>query len=107
MSKKAEKSLEDAKSKLKIFQVKDEENRKYYHETVSFLGYAEGDNFYNENGAFFKMLISFFDDITKAMPKQEIKKVLTGKRPVGKRVDQNALMSNIMNQLKQKVNRNK
>ena len=53
------------------------------------------------------MLISFFDDITKAMPKQEIKKVLTGKRPVGKRVDQNALMSNIMNQLKQKVNRNK
>ena len=50
------------------------------------------------------MLLEFFKEIDKQMPKLEVKKVLDyQKRGLGKKVDQGALMKNLMSQLKQKI----
>ena len=59
---------------------------------------------YDENGLFFKMLLSFFSEVDKFMPKLEVKRVIdTQNRVVGKKVDQSKLMSDLMSQLKQKI----
>ena len=101
---KANNSLSMAQKKLKELKEKEEENKKEYHETIKFLGYKEKDKYYEENGLFFKMLLNFFKEIDKQMPKLDIKKVSEyQKRDIGKKVDQNALMKNLMSQLKQKV----
>ena len=50
------------------------------------------------------MLLGFFKEIEKQMPKLDVKKVLdTQNRVVGKKVDQSKLMSNLMSQLKQRI----
>ena len=50
------------------------------------------------------MLLTFFKEIDKAMPKLDVKKVISSQnRVVGKKVDQSALMNNLMSQLKKKV----
>jgi len=48
------------------------------------------------------MLLEFFNEINKSLPKLDVKKVIQD-RIVGKKVDQSALMNNLMSQLKQKV----
>ena len=50
------------------------------------------------------MLIGFFKEIEKQMPKLDVKRVLdTQNRVVGRKVDQGKLMSNLMSQLKQRI----
>ena len=50
------------------------------------------------------MLLQFFKEIDNNMPKLDVKKVLDyQKLNMGKKVDQSALMKNLMSQLKRKV----
>ena len=101
---KANHSLTRALENVKELKKKEEENKKVYHETIKFFGYKEKDKYYDENGLFFKMLLEFFKEIDKQMPKLEVKKVLDyQKRGLGKKVDQGALMKNLMSQLKKKI----
>ena len=100
----ASNSLGGAKNKVSIFKSKEEKNRNAYHETITYFGYKESDKYYDENGLFFKMLLGFFKEIEKQMPKLDVKRVLdTQKRVVGRKVDQGKLMSNLMSQLKQRI----
>ena len=102
--KKASNSLEGAKEKIKIFQKKEEKNKEFYHETIKYFGYKDKDKYYEENGLFFKMLLEFFKEVDKQMPKLDVKRVLDYQnRVVGKKVDQNELMRGLMSQLKQKI----
>ena len=101
---KANNSLFLTQEKVKELKKKEEENIKIYHETVKFFGYKEKDKYYDENGLFFKMLLQFFKEIDNNMPKLDVKKVLDyQKLNMGKKVDQSALMKNLMSQLKRKV----
>ena len=100
---KANLSLSAALQKVEDLKKKEEENKKIYHETIKYFGYKEKDKYYEENGLFFKMLINFFKEINKQMPKLDVKKVLDQNRVMGKKVDQKSLMNNLMSQLKQKV----
>ena len=100
----ASNSLGGAKNKVSIFKSKEEKNRNAYHETITYFGYKESDKYYDENGLFFKMLLGFFKEIEKQMPKLDVKRVLdTQKRVVGRKVDQGKLMINLMSQLKQRI----
>lgn len=102
--KKATNSLEGAKQKVELFKKKEEKNKDYYHETIKFFGYKDKDKYYEENGLFFKMLLNFFNEVEKQMPKLDVKRVLNYQnRVVGKKVDQSALMRGLMSQLKQKI----
>ena len=102
--KKASNSLEGAKAKIKVFQKKEEKNKEFYHETIKYFGYKDKDKYYEENGLFFKMLLDFFKEVDKQMPKLDVKRVLDYQnRVVGKKVDQNELMRGLMSQLKQKI----
>ena len=50
------------------------------------------------------MLLEFFKEVNKAMPKLDVKRIMSiQNRVVGKKVDQSALMNNLMSQLKQRV----
>ena len=50
------------------------------------------------------MLLNFFKEVDKQMPKLDVKRVLDlQNRELGKKVDQSALMKNLMSQLKQKI----
>ena len=101
---KANNSLSVAKEKVKELKKKEEENKKVYHETIKFFGYEEKDKYYEENGLFFKMLLNFFKEVDKQMPKLDVKRVLDYEnRVVGKRVDQSKLMNNLMSQLRQRI----
>ena len=99
----ASSSLRGAKAKVDIFKSKEEKNRSVYHDTIKFFGYKDSDKYYDENGLFFKMLLNFFKDVEKQMPKLDIKRVITQSRVVGKKLDQSKLMSNLMSQLKQRI----
>ena len=100
----ASNSLRDAKQKVNIFQTKEEKNRNFYYETIKFFGYKEKDKYYEENGLFFKMLLTFFKEVEKDMPKLDVKRVIDYQnRVVGKKVDQSKLMSDLMSQLKQRI----
>ena len=101
---KAQNSLKNAKEKVKLYKKKEEENRKFYHETIKYFGYKDTDKYYDENGLFFKMLLNFFSDVEKQMPKLDVKRVIDYQnRVVGRKVDQSKLMSNLMSQLKQRI----
>ena len=100
----ASNSLRGAQEKVNIFQKKEEKNRNIYHETIQYFGYKESDKYYDENGLFFKMLLKFFKEVEKHMPKLDVKRVIeTQNRVVGKKVDQRKLMSDLMSQLKQRI----
>ena len=100
----ASNSLRGAKAKVDIFKSKEEKNRNVYHETIKFFGYKDSDKYYDENGLFFKMLLKFFNEVDKEMPKLDVKRVLDYEnRVVGKRVDQSKLMNNLMSQLRQRI----
>jgi hypothetical protein len=101
---KANHSLLEAQKKVEELKKFEEGNKNTYHETIKFFGYKEKDKYYDENGLFFKMLLQFFKEMDKNMPKLDVKKVLDyQKRNKGKKIDQSALMKNLVSQLKQKV----
>ena len=101
---KATNFLEGAKDKVKSLQKKEEKNKEYYRETVKYFGYKDTDKYYDENGLFFKMLLEFFKEVDKQMPKFEVKRIADYQnRVVGKKVNQNELMRGLMSQLKQKI----
>ena len=102
--KRANNSLEGAKQKVNGFKKQEEKNKDFYHETIKFFGYKEKDKYYDENGLFFKMLLNFFNEVDKQLPKFDVKRVLDYQnRMVGKKVDQSAIMRGLMTQLKQKI----
>ena len=51
---------------------------------------------------FFRMLCAFFDDVEKSMPKPEVKRTFNSKTKGGKKIDQKAVMDNILSQLRLK-----
>ena len=90
--------------KVDEMEKKHKNNCEIYEKTVKYYGYKDKDKFYTQNELFFKMLVEFFNNVNKAMPKLDIKKILTdSNRSVGKKVDQNMLMNNLMSQLKARV----
>jgi hypothetical protein len=99
----AQEKLTTYKSKIEKFEEKYKKNTEYYQELVKFLGYKETDKVYEQNEVFFKMMLNFFRDVKKYMPKQAVKKINLAGRNVGKRVDQNQFMNNLMDQLRKKV----
>ena len=99
----ASNSLRGAKAKVDVFKNQEEKNRSFYHETIKFFGYKDSDKYYDENGLFFKMLLNFFKDVEKQMPELDVKRVIDQNRVVGKKLDQSKLMSNLMSQLKQRI----
>ena len=99
---KTEANLESFKFKLESFEKKNKQNTQCYQDLVKYYGYKEKDDIYDKNEVFFKMLLVFFKEIDKAMPKLDIKKIIQN-RVVGKKVDQSALMNNLMSQLKERV----
>ena len=100
----AQNSLRGAKDKVNMFKYKEEKNRNVYHDTVKFFGYKEKDKYYDENGLFFKMLLGFFNDVEKQMPKLDVKRVFDYQnRVVGRKVDQSKMMNDLMSQLKQRI----
>jgi hypothetical protein len=101
---KSEENLENFKLKLESFEKKNEKNTQAYHKLLKYYGYKDSDDIFTKNEVFFKMLLNFFKEVTKAMPKLDVKRILSiQNRVVGKKVDQSALMNNLMSQLKQRV----
>ena len=100
-------NLETFQKKLEFFEKKIKKNTEYYQNLVKYYGYKEKDKIYEKNEVFFKMLLTFFAEINKAMPKLDVKRMISIKnRVVGKKFDQSALMNNLMSQLKQRVRGN-
>ena len=97
-------NLESFKLKLESFDKKNDKNTEAYQNLVKYYGYKEKDDIYTKNEVFFKMLLEFFKEVNKAMPKLDVKRIMSiQNRVVGKKVDQSALMNNLMSQLKQRV----
>jgi hypothetical protein len=97
-------NLESFKLKLESFDKKNNKNTEAYQNLVKYYGYKEKDDIYTKNEVFFKMLLEFFKEVNKAMPKLDVKRIMSiQNRVVGKKVDQSALMNNLMSQLKQRV----
>ena len=100
----ANNSLLSAQKKVDELKNKYEENTKIYHETVKFFGYKEKDDYYNENGLFFKMLLQFFKEVDNNMPKLDVKKIIYyQKLNMGKKVNKVALIQNLIKKLKNKI----
>jgi hypothetical protein len=101
---KSEGNIKSFKNKVENFEKKNTENIKCYQDLVLFYGYKEKDDICNKNEVFFKMLLDFFGEMNKAMPKLDVKRIMSiTNRVVGRKVDQSALMNNLMSQLKQRV----
>ena len=49
------------------------------------------------------MLVTFFDEVEKSMPKPEVKKVFKSKNQIGQKLNQKATMSSIISHLKSQV----
>ena len=97
-------NLEDFKLKVESFDKKNKKNTEKYQNLLKYYGYKEKDDIYTKNEVFFKMLLQFFKEVDKAMPKLDVKRIMSiQNRVVGKKVDQSALMNNLMSQLKQRV----
>ena len=97
-------NLENFKAKLETFDKKNNQNKECYESLVKYYGYKEKDNIFTKNEVFFKMLLGFFNEIDKAMPKLDAKRIISiQNRVVGKKVNQSELMNNLMSQLKQRV----
>ena len=104
---KSEANLENFKKTIDNFDKKNEENTKCYEDLVKYYGYKEKDDIITKNEVFFKMLLDFFGEMNKAMPKLEVKRIMPiSNRVVGKKVDQSALMDNLMTQLRKRVQGN-
>ena len=96
----AQNSLRGAKEKIKMFKYKEEKNRNIYHETVKIFGYKEKDKYYDENGLFFKMLLGFFNEVEKQMPKLDAKRVFDYQnRFLGRKPDTSSTSNNSINRV--------
>ena len=100
---KSEESLNYFKEKVEKFEEEDKKNKEAYVKLVKYYGYKDTDDICEKNEVFFKMLLDFFKEVEKSMPKLDVKKVLIQNRAIGRKVDQNVLMTNLMSQLKEKV----
>ena len=101
---KTEENLNYFNEKYKSFEESDKKNKEAYKNLVKFYGYKDTDDICEKNEVFFKMLLDFFKEIDKAMPKLDVKKIMSMQnRAIGKKVDQKVLMNNLMSQLKQRV----
>ena len=101
---KSEQNLKYFKEKAEKFDEDNKKNEEAYKNLVKYYGYKETDDICEKNEVFFKMLLDFFNEIDKSMPKLDVKKILSMQnRAIGKKVDQNDLMNKLMSQLKQKV----
>lgn len=101
---KANNNLEEYKKQVEILEKNIEKGTKKYQETVKYFGFKESDKYYEQNVLFFKMILNFFKEVDKAMPKFDVKKIiLEQNKSIGKKVDQNLLMTNLMSQLKKKI----
>ena len=89
---------------MNLAKKKNKKNIEVYQSLVKYYGYKEKDNIYTKNEVFFKMLLEFFKEVNKAMPKLDVKRIMSiQNRVVGKKIDQSAMMNNLMSQLKQRV----
>ena len=101
---KSDQNLSSFKIKLEKFDETDAKNKEAYKKLIKYYGYKETDEICEKSEAFFKMLLDFFKEVDKSMPKLDVKKIISMQnRAIGKKVDQNVLMNNLMSQLKQKV----
>ena len=101
---KSNENFENFKSKVESCEKKNKKNIEIYQSLVKYYGYKEKDNIYTKNEVFFKMLLEFFKEVNKAMPKLDVKRIMSiQNRVVGKKIDQSAMMNNLMSQLKQRV----
>ena len=102
--KKSLEKLKNFKVKVETFDKKFNQNKESYESLVKYYGYKEKDNIFTKNEVFFKMLLEFFKEVDKAMPQLDVTRIKSiQNRVVGKKVDQGALMNNLMSQLKQRV----
>ena len=101
---KTDENLTYFNEKYKSFEESDKKNKETYKKLVKFYGYKDTDDICEKNEVFFKMLLDFFKEIDKVMPKLDVKKIISMQnRAIGKKVDQQVLMNNLMSQLKQRV----
>lgn len=101
---KSNENYDNFKMKVESFEKKNKKNIEAYQSLVKFYGYKEKDNIYTKNEAFFKMLLEFFKEVNKSMPKLDVKRIMSiQNRVLGKKIDQSAMMNNLMSQLKQRV----
>ena len=100
---KSKEIAKEMRKKVEIVEKKSEENIKVYQTTAKFFGYTEKDSKYKAPEEFFRMLVTFFDEVEKSMPKPEVKKVFKSKNQIGQKLDQKATMNSIISQLKSQV----
>ena len=101
---KSEQNLNSFKEQIEKFDEKDAKNKEAYKKLIKYYGYKETDDICEKSEVFFKMLLDFFKELDKAMPKLDVKKISSMQsRAIGKKVDQNVLMNDLMSKLKQKV----
>ena len=100
---KAKESAKEMRRKIEIVEKQSEENIKVYQTTAKYFGYTEKDSKYKAPEEFFRMLVTFFDEVEKSMPKPEVKKVFKSKNQIGQKLDQKATMNSIISQLKSQV----
>ena len=101
---KSEQNLNSFKEQIEKFDEKDGKNKEAYKKLIKYYGYKETDDICEKSEVFFKMLLDFFKELDKAMPKLDVKKISSMQnRAIGKKVDQNVLMNDLMSKLKQKV----
>ena len=100
---KSKEIAKEMRKKVEIVEKKSEENIKVYQTTAKYFGYTEKDSKYKAPEEFFRMLVTFFDEVEKSMPKPEVKKVFKSKNQIGQKLNQKATMSSIISQLKSQV----
>ena len=92
---KSNENFENFKMKIESCEKKNKKNIEVYQSLVKYYGYKEKDNIYTKNEVFFKMLLEFFKEVNKAMPKLDVKRIMSiQNRVVGKKIDQSAMMNN-------------
>jgi len=91
---KSNENYDNFKMKVESFDKKNKKNVETYQSLVKYYGYKEKDNIYTKNEAFFKMLLEFFKEVNKSMPKLDVKRIMSiQNRQVGKKIDQSAMMN--------------
>lgn len=97
---KALEKFDKFKVNIEDLEKKNNENTKYYQNFAKYCGYKEKDDILEKNEVLFTMLLNFFKEIDKAMPKQDVKSLMSKKKAAGKKVDQNKIIDNIISDLK-------
>ena len=96
--KRAKDLVNKANTEIEKTAKKFEEVEKNCQALIKNFGYEEKDAKYNKIEEFFKLFNNFFEDVDRAMPKEELKKVYNRKHEVGTKIDE--CRSSLMNELK-------